>query len=404
MNEVIERFLRYVKIDTQSSEQSSTQPSTQKQHNLAQLLYDELKEMGIKQVEYDEEKCYVYAHIPANDKSEKTLGFISHMDTSPEASGENVNPGIVKNYDGGNIELSKGIILSPETYPELLDYRGQDIIVTDGKTLLGADDKAGIAEIMTMVHTFTQSPYIKHGAISIAFTPDEEIGAGTDNFSLEKFGADYAYTVDGGGIGEVEYETFNAASAEIEIHGVNVHTGEAKNKMKNAARIAMEFDRIIPGWERPEHTQGKEGFFHLLNMEGTAEYAKLSYLIRDHDYNKFLYKKEVIRKCADMINFKYGANIVKIKIQDTYYNMKEKIYPKYMFLVDNVCSCMKELGITPKIQPIRGGTDGASLSFKGLPCPNICTGGHNFHGKYEYCPVQSMEKIVQLLIKLAQYN
>lgn len=404
MTEVIERFLRYVKIDTQSDEDSQTHPSTAKQHVLAKLLYDELNEMGASDVFYDEENCYVYAKIPANDggAQSKTLGFISHMDTSPETSGENVKPRIIDDYDGGDIVLNeeKGIVLKTATYPEIKAYKGQSVIVTDGTTLLGADDKAGVAEIMTMAHHLLTHPEIKHGEIAIAFTPDEEIGAGTDRFDLTRFGADYAYTVDGGGIGELEYETFNAASADISICGVNVHTGEAKNKMINAARIAAEFDSMLPPEQRPEFTEGREGFFHLMNIEGSTEHSSLSYLIRDHDRAKFEEKKQTIQRVTDLLDLRYGSGTVTAVVKDTYYNMREKIEPDFMFLIDNAVECMGELGITPIIQPIRGGTDGSSLSFKGLPCPNICTGGHNYHGRYEYCCVQSMEKIVELLVKL----
>ena len=406
MTEVIERFLRYIITDTQSDEDSQTHPSTSKQHDLAKILYDELVEMGASGVFYDTENCYVYARIPANDGGvqNKTLGFISHMDTSPECSGENVCPRIIENYDGCDITLNseKGIVLKTAVFPEIKAYTGKTLIVTDGSTLLGADDKAGIAEIMTMAHTLLAHPEIKHGNIAVAFTPDEEIGAGTDRFDLKRFGADHAYTVDGGGIGELEYETFNAASADITITGVNVHTGEAKNKMINAARIAAEFDSLLPPEQKPEFTEGREGFFHLMNINGETEKAVLSYLIRDHDREKFEDRKKLIRTIADMLDLRYGKGTVRAEIKDTYYNMREKIEPEFMFLVDNAVDCMKELDITPVIRPIRGGTDGSSLSFKGLPCPNICTGGHNFHGRYEYCCVESMEKITELLVKLAE--
>ena len=404
MTEVIERFLRYVKIDTQSSEGSQTHPSTAKQHDLAKLLYDELREMGAADVFYDEENCYVYAKIPATDNGEqaKTLGFISHIDTSPETSGENVKPRIIEDYDGEDITLNKeqGIVLRTTVFPEIKAYKGQSLIVTDGTTLLGADDKAGVAEIMTMAKYLIDHPEVRHGRIAIAFTPDEEIGAGTDRFDLERFSADYAYTVDGGGIGELEYETFNAASADITVKGVNVHTGEAKNKMINAARIAAEFDSLLPPEQKPEFTEGREGFFHLMSIEGSTENAQLSYLIRDHDRNRFEKKKQLIQKTAELLDLRYGSGTVTAVVEDTYYNMREKIDPDFMFLIDNAVECMNELGVTPIIQPIRGGTDGSSLSFKGLPCPNICTGGHNYHGRYEYCCVQSMEKIVSLLINL----
>ena len=404
MTEVIERFLRYVKIDTQSDEDAGTHPSTAKQFDLARLLYKELTDMGADDVFLDEVHCYVYAKIPANDggSQPKTLGFIAHMDTSPEASGENVKPRIIDDYDGGDITLNEqqGIVLKTDVFPEIKAYVGKRLIVTDGTTLLGADDKAGVAEIMTMSHRLLTDNSIKHGQIAIAFTPDEEIGAGTDNFDLARFGADYAYTVDGGGIGELEYETFNAASADITVQGVNVHTGEAKNKMINAARLAAEFDSLLPPEQKPEFTEGREGFFHLMNIEGSTERATLSYLIRDHDRSKFEAKKALIAKLTDILNLRYGEGIVTAEVKDTYYNMREKIEPDFMFLVDNVSECMRKLDIEPKIQPIRGGTDGSSLSFKGLPCPNICTGGHNYHGRYEYCCADSMEKITELLVML----
>ena len=404
MTEVVERFLRYVRINTRSDEDQQTHPSTAVQHDLAKLLYSELVEMGADEVYYDEENCYVYAKIPANDSGAqgKTLGFISHIDTSPEISGENVSPRIIEDYNGEDIMLNadKDIVLKTSVFPEIMAYKGKTLIVTDGTTLLGADDKAGVAEIMTMAHTLIAHPEIKHGRIAIAFTPDEEIGAGTDRFDFERFGADYAYTVDGGGLGELEYETFNAASADITIRGVNVHTGEAKNKMINAARIAAEFDSLLPSEQKPEFTEGREGFFHLMNIEGSTESASLSYLIRDHDRQRFEEKKEYIRKLIEIINLRYGKDTASAVIEDTYYNMREKIEPDNMFLIENAVECMKELGVEPVIRPIRGGTDGSSLSFKGLPCPNICTGGHNFHGRYEYCCVQSMEMIVDILVGL----
>ncbi|WP_044974044.1 peptidase T [Ruminococcus sp. HUN007] len=404
MSEVIERFLRYVKIETTSSETSEIAPSTAGQRDLASLLYKELTDMGASDVFYDEEHCYVYAKIPASEgyENRKTLGFIAHMDTSPEASGKDVKPRIIENYDGEDIVLNKelNIVLETAKYPEIKAYKGQRIIVTDGTTLLGADDKAGVAEIMTMADTLLSHPEIPHGPVAVAFTPDEEIGAGTVNFDMERFGADYAYTVDGGGIGELEYETFNAASAVIEITGVNVHTGEAKNKMINAARIATEFDSMLPAEQRPEFTEGREGFYHLMGIEGSTESAKLVYLIRDHDRMIFENRKAIMYGIGDQLDLRYGAGTVKVNIKDTYYNMREKIEPDFMFLIDNACEVMKELGIEPKIQPIRGGTDGSALSFRGLPCPNICTGGHNYHGRFEYCCADSMEKIVEILVRL----
>lgn len=402
MSEVTERFLRYVRIDTQSSEESETHPSTAKQHDLAELLYEELVGMGAEDVYYDRENCYVYAAVPASNGMEGTLGFISHMDTSPETSGRNVKPRIIEDYDGGDIVLNaeQGIVLRADTYPEIMAYKGQRLIVTDGTTLLGADDKAGIAEIMTAVHRLLTED-ISHRRIAVAFTPDEEIGAGTERFDMERFGADYAYTVDGGKLGELEYETFNAASAVVEIHGVNVHTGEAKGKMINAARIAAEYEGILPQEQKAEFTAGRDGFIQLMSIEGTTEYAKLSYLIRDHDRAYFEKKKRIMEQTAELLSLRYGEGTVDITIKDTYFNMREKIEPEYMFLIDNARECMEELGIEPVIQPIRGGTDGASLSFRGLPCPNLCTGGHNYHGRYEYCCADSMEKIVELLLKLS---
>lgn len=404
METVVEKFLRYVKVDTQSSVESGTFPSTEKQKNLGSMLYQELKEMGADSVFYDEERCYVYAKIPGNKEETKTIGFIAHMDTAPVISGKDVKPRIVENYDGGDILLNKeeNIVLEVRTYPELKAYVGQSLIVTDGTTLLGADDKAGVAEIMAMAQTLLAHPEIKHGPVAIAFTSDEEIGTGMDHFDTERFGADYAYTVDGGALGEIEYENFNAASAEVLVHGVSVHPGEAKNKMKNAFLIAMEFNGLLPKEQRPDCTEGYEGFFHLEEMGGTIEEAKLSYIIRDHDRGKFEEKKRRIAQAAGQINGQYGAHTVELTIEDTYYNMREKIEPDFMFLVENAKKHLEELSVTPKVCPIRGGTDGARLSFMGIPCPNLCTGGHNFHGRFEYCCVESMEKVTQLLVKLAE--
>lgn len=406
MTKVVERFLRYVKMDTQSDESSNTFPSTEKQKKFAACLAEELRTMGASQVKLDEEYGYVYAKIPATDGGNKkqVVGFIAHMDTSPETSGENVKPRIVENYGGKDILLQEEqqIILSPKQFPELLDYVGQSLIVTDGTTLLGADDKAGVAEIMTMAEYLISHPELEHGEIAIAFTPDEEIGAGVDYFDLKQFGADVAYTVDGGGIGELEYENFNAATAKVQIHGVNVHPGEAKNKMKHAALIAMEVESLLPKVEKPMYTEGYEGFYHLTQMKGEVEFAELTYILRDHDRDKFEQKKGVLLDIADFLNKKYGETTVRVFIQDSYYNMKEKIDPEYKYLVEWVEKNMRELGITPKVQPIRGGTDGARLSFMGVPCPNICTGGHNYHGRFEYCVVESMEQIVKLLVKMVE--
>ena len=408
MSDVIEKFLRYVTMDTQSSETSNTFPSTEKQKKFAAQLADELQTIGASQVKFDEQYGYVYAKIPATDggKRKQVIGFIAHMDTSPETSGANVKPRIVENYNGKDIVLQEKnqIVLSSKQFPEMLEYVGQSLIVTDGTTLLGADDKAGVAEIMTMAEYLISHPELEHGEIAIAFTPDEEIGAGVDYFDLEQFGANVAYTVDGGGIGELEYENFNAASAKITVHGTNVHPGGAKNKMKHAALIAMEFEQSLPQVEKPSYTEGYEGFYHLTGIEGDVEKATLTYIIRDHDKKKFEQKKEFINHITHFLNQKYGEGTVTIEMEDSYYNMKEKIVPEHYYLVEQAMACMKEVGIEPKVQPIRGGTDGARLSFMGLPCPNICTGGHNYHGRYEYCVVESMEKIVSLLLAIAQYN
>lgn len=402
---VLERFLKYVKVDTQSVEDVENFPSSEKQKNLGRMLLEELRELGAEDTVMDE-NGYVYAKLPATDggKETKTIGFLAHMDTSPDASGEGVKPQLFSNYDGGDILLNeeKHIVLSPKEYPELSRYIGQTIITTDGTTLLGADDKAGIAEIMTMAEYLLTHPELAHGPIAIAFTPDEEVGRGVDFFNLKQFGADVAYTVDGGGLGELEYENFNAASLSVTVHGVNVHPGEAKNKMKNAIRIAMEFDGMLPGTEKPELTEGYEGFFHLMHFDGGVEETKLSYIIRDHDRERFEGKKALADNIGRFLNTLYGEGTVEVVMQDSYYNMKEKITPDYLYLIDNAAEAMKALDITPSIQPIRGGTDGARLSFMGLPCPNICTGGHNYHGRFEYCVLESMETIVKLLISLCQ--
>ena len=407
-SEVIERFLRYVVIDTQSDEESGTSPSSEKQKNLGRLLEKELNDIGASDVFFDEEHCYVYARIPANDPDEftdfgsKKLALIAHMDTSPESSGKDVKPRIVENYDGGDIYLGdeSGLTLSPAQYPEMKDYIGQSLIVTDGTTLLGADDKAGVAEIMAAASYLLKHPEIRHGEISICFTPDEEIGSGVDHIDLDRVNADYAYTIDGGGIGELEYENFNAASAAIIVHGVTVHPGEAKNKMKHAGRIAMEIDSMLPAQAKPQFTEKYEGFFYLTDMRGTTEEAVFRYIIRDHDRIKFEEKKKLITSAVSFINEKYGEGTAELIMKDSYYNMRERIEDGYLFLVDNARKAMTELGIVPKIQPIRGGTDGARLSFMGLPCPNLCTGGHNYHGRFEYVCAESMEKITELIIKL----
>lgn len=403
---VIEKFLRYVKIDTQSDPESATSPSTEKQKDLARILYQELIEMGASDCYMSEEYGYVYANIPATDKGRctKTLAFVAHMDTSSDSSGKDIKAKIIENYDGKDIILNEALnlISSPNTYPELLDYVGQSLIVTDGTTLLGGDDKAGVAEIMTMAEYLIQHPEIEHGPITIAFTPDEEVGGGVDHIELDRMKADIAYTVDGGGIGELEYENFNAASADIEIKGVVVHPGSAKNKMINAASIAAQFDCLLPANERPEHTEGYEGFFHLLQMNGSVEHTTMSYIIRDHDKDSFMARKAKIEEIANKLNEQYGEGTVNVTLSDTYFNMKEKVVPEYQFLIDAAKDSMEALGIVPKITPVRGGTDGANLSYMGLPCPNLCTGGHNFHGRYEFICIESMRKIVDLLIKLAQ--
>ncbi len=401
--DILERFFNYVKIDTQSAEDVEAFPSTEKQKNLAELLKKELTELGAQDVVLDA-NGYVYAKIPATDggAEKRTLGFLAHMDTSPDASGKDVKPQVTKDYDGGDIVLNaeKGIVLSPEAYPELKQYVGKTILTSDGTTLLGADDKAGVSEIMTMTEYLLTHPEVKHGPLAVAFTPDEEVGRGVDFINLEQFGADVAFTVDGGALGELEYENFNAASLVVKIHGISVHPGDAKNKMKNAIRIGMEYDCMLPAEEKPELTEGYEGFFHLLHFTGDVEEAKLVYIIRDHDRAKFEQKKALAGKIGKRLDILYGGNTVETEIKDSYYNMKEKIEPDYLWLIDLVKQEMEKRGIRPDVRPIRGGTDGARLSFMGLPCPNICTGGHNFHGRFEYCVLESMEAIVQVLIGL----
>lgn len=398
---VVERFLNYVAVDTESVEDAASFPSSEKQKNLAKMLVEELKEIGAENPHMDE-YGYVYATIPAtSDKKVPVLGFLAHMDTSPAMSGANVKPRIVKNYDGGKIVLSEteNIVMDADMFPSLTHNVGKDLIVTDGTTLLGADDKAGIAEIMTMAEILLADKSIPHGTIQIAFTPDEEVGAGVDHFDVKGFGAEFAYTVDGGALGEIEYENFNAASGRLKIHGQSIHPGSAKGKMVNALLVGMEFQQMLPVFENPAYTEGYEGFFHLDRMTGGVEEAELFYIIRDHDRQKFEEKKERFEKTATFLNEKYGAGTVDCVVQDSYYNMKEKVEP-YMFLIDNATKAMEELGITPIITPIRGGTDGARLSFMGLPCPNLCTGGENYHGKYEYVPVQDLERIVEFLLQL----
>lgn len=403
--DLIERFLNYVSLDTQSSETGTTTPSTQKQLVFAEYLKKELNSLDFDDV-YLDNNGYLYATLPANtDKKTPTVGFISHYDTSPDCSGANIKPRIVKNYDGKDITLCEqdGIKLSPAVFPELLAHKGEDLIVTDGHTLLGADDKAGIAEIVQAMIYLKEHPEIKHGDIRIAFNPDEEIGLGAHLFDVKRFGCDWAYTMDGGEVGEIEYENFNAASAKLQIKGVSVHPGYAKNKMVNAARIAAELVSQIPADQTPETTQDYEGFYHLTGMEGNVERATVSYIIRDHDRKKFEARKEFISKLAATLNEKYGAGTVTAEINDQYYNMREKIEP-VLHIIDIVIKAMEETGVSPKVRAIRGGTDGAQLSFKGLPCPNIFAGGINFHGPYEFVPVQSMEKAMRVIVKICELS
>ena len=402
---LINRLFRYVKIDTQSAEEVAAQPTTAKQHDLAGLLYQELCEMGVEAV-YDTEHCYVYAKLTG---TEPAIGFVSHMDTSPASSGKGVNPRIIENYQGQNIVLneknpSSPVVMRPSDFPELLSHIGEDLIVTDGTTLLGSDDKSGIAEIMNLFSYYTSHPELPHRTICAASTPDEEVGRGTENFNAEIFGAKEAYTVDGGKLGELEYECFNAASAKIEITGRSVHPGSAKNTMINAVLAGMEFNALLPVSDRPEHTEGYEGFYHLSTMEGNVDHASLKYIIRDHDSTLFAARKEFMLRAASFINEKYrslaGGEILKITISDEYYNMAI-LLKNHMSLINRAKEAMQQLGIEPIILPIRGGTDGASLTYRGIPCPNLCTGGYNFHGRYEYASVQEMEKSAELLILLA---
>lgn len=405
MSSVIERFLRYVQIDTKSDDRTGTFPSTEKQHNLAKVLVEELKELGITDVTYDTEHCYVYASIPASTGCEtaSAIGFIAHMDTSPAVTGENVKPRRVVNYDGKNVLLNeeKDIWLTTEDFPELLELVGQDLIVTDGTTLLGADDKAGVAEIMAMAEFLLAHPEVSHGKICIGFTPDEEIGCGTDFFDIPKFGAQYAYTVDGGALGELEYENFNAAGATVHIYGRNVHPGSAKGKMKNSLLIAQELQSLLPVQQNPMYTEGYEGFFHLDRLSGVVEEAEAEYIIRDHDRALFEEKKTLFLNAVRFLNEKYGEGTVVVELEDSYYNMKEKL-TDHMHLVTSACEAMKALGIEPKVMPIRGGTDGARLTYEGLPCPNLCTGGANYHSRFEYVSVDAMEKTTELLVALAK--
>ncbi|MDN0052671.1 peptidase T [Bacteroides caecigallinarum] len=400
---VIDRFLKYVTFDTQSDENTGVTPSTAKQMVFAKYLQQELQELGLEEISLDE-NGYLFATLPANiDRPVPVVGFIAHMDTSPDMSGENVKPRIVENYDGTDIVLCNkdNIVLSPSQFPELLDHKGEDLIVTDGHTLLGADDKAGIAEIVSAMAYLKEHPEIKHGKIRIGFNPDEEIGLGAHKFDVQKFGAKWAYTMDGGEVGELEFENFNAAAAKIVIKGRNVHPGYAKNKMINSMLVANEFMTMLPADETPATTEGYEGFYHLVGMKGEVEQSELSYIIRDHDREKFESRKAFVADCANKINAKYGSEIVAVELKDQYYNMRQEVEP-LMHIIDIAFGAMKEAGVEPKVKAIRGGTDGAQLSFKGLPCPNIFAGGLNFHGRYEFVPVQSIEKAVKVIVKIAE--
>ncbi len=402
MEKILNRFLRYVSVDTQSNEESETQPSAAKEWNLLKMLREELQALGVE-VTLDE-YGYVMATLPSNlDKDVPAVGFIAHVDTAPDASGADVKPQIIENYDGGAIDLKgvPGLQLKPEEFPEMLHFVGQTLITTDGTTLLGADDKAGVAEIMTAVQYLVEHPEVKHGKICIGFTPDEEIGRGVVKFDVPRFGADYAYTMDGGEIGELEFENFNAASAKLHIQGRNVHPGNAKGKMKNAILIGQELNSLLPEDQRPEYTEGYEGFFHLISFKGSVEEADFAYIIRDHDRDKFEAKKVLIQQVTDSINAKYGDGTATLVLKDQYYNMREQVEPHY-FIIEKAIKAMEMADIKPKIQPIRGGTDGANLSFKGLPCPNIFAGGLNFHGKMEYVPLQSMEKATEVILNLVK--
>lgn len=400
--DILDRFLRYISIDTQSDENSETTPSTQKQFNLAKVLVEEMTEMGLQNISLDE-NGYIMGTLPSNtDKKVPVIGFIAHMDTSPDMPGDASTACVIENYQGEHVILNEeGLTLSPNDFPEMLEYIGQTLIVTDGTTLLGADDKAGITEIITAVDYLIKHPEIKHGEIRIGFTPDEEIGRGVDKFDVKKFNAEFAYTLDGGGIGELEYENFNAASAKIHIQGRNIHPGYAKNKMLNAILMATEFNALLPVNERPEFTQDYEGFYHVVKIEGSVEKAYLQYIIRDHDREKFEEKKVFIQQVTDFMNLRYGENTFTLELKDQYYNMREKVEPVY-HIVETAKEAMEQLDIVPKIMPIRGGTDGSRLSYMGLPCPNIFAGGHNFHGKFEYVPLESMVKASEVIIKIVQ--
>ena len=403
MSNVVEKFLRYVSYDTQSDSNEKGCPSTKRQLELGKLLVEELKGMGLGDASIDE-NGYVMASLPSNSNKEiPVIGFIAHMDTAPDMSGNGVKPQMVEDYDGRDVILNdkNNVVLSPREFPELLKYKGQTLITTDGNTLLGADDKAGIAEIMSAIEYLVQNPDVEHGTIKVGFTPDEEIGRGADHFDVEKFGAQHAYTIDGGEIGELEYENFNACVANLKIQGRNIHPGTAKGKMINSMKVAMEIDSMLPQNEAPQHTENYEGFYHLIGMNGTVELSSMAYIIRDHDMEKFKEKKEMLKSIVYFINKKYGKEMVYLNIKDQYYNMKEKVEPVIQ-IVEMAKEAMMQAGVEPNVKPIRGGTDGARLSYMGLPCPNIFTGGHNFHGRYEYIPVESMEKAVQVIINISK--
>ncbi len=401
---LVERFLKYVSFDTQSSEEGTNTPSTDKQMVFARYLKSELEQLGLEEIELDEHG-YLYATLPANTDKQgvPTIGFIAHMDTSPDCSGANVNPRIVKAYDGSDITLcaEEGIVLSPDQFPELLNHKGEDIIVTDGKTLLGADDKAGIAEIVAAMAWLKEHPEVKHGRIRVGFNPDEEIGLGAHKFDVEKFGCDFAYTMDGSEVGELEFENFNAAGAKFTIRGRNVHPGYAKGKMINSMLVANYLISRLPASETPATTEGYEGFYHLVGLQGDVERTTVSYIIRDHDRTHFEARKQVIASLVEQVNSHFGENLVSLDMKDQYYNMREKIEP-VMHVIDIAKEAIAATGVNPTVKAIRGGTDGAQLSFKGLPCPNIFAGGLNFHGRYEFVPIQSMEKAMQVVVKIAE--
>ena len=401
---LVERFLKYVSFDTQSKEDAGVTPSTPGQMTFARYLKEELLSLGLEDVSLDD-NGYLFATLPANtDREVPTIGFIAHMDTSPDMSGRDVRPRIVQGYDGGDIVLCDGaecIVLSPSRFPELLDHRGEDLIVTDGHTLLGADDKAGIAEIVSAMVWLQQHPEVKHGRVRIGFNPDEEIGLGAHKFDVERFGCQWAYTMDGGEVGELEFENFNAASARLTFKGRNVHPGYAKDKMLNSMLVAARFIGMLPAWETPEHTDGYEGFYHLIGMQGEVEQTTLSYIIRDHDRARFEARKQQMQRLADALNAEYGKGTVALELHDQYYNMRQQVEP-VMHVIDIARRAMLEAGVEPRVKAIRGGTDGAQLSFKGLPCPNIFAGGLNFHGRYEFVPIPSMEKAMQVVVKIVE--